>query len=265
MKTSASLACALVAMLLSHVPALTQCDSLYQLTLIDERSVFLPSSAKISDTAAHIPKHYFTPGHRFSFQSDSSSVVVDVLEYRLNQRSLMLQDWCNEKTWNWSLSGDTDTNEVTDHELSMKSRTKAFPLAAGDTVSMFRWFYIKDAVADTLSFWFSDQTVDAWVVIELVDQTSGNVISILDSTRFSSIDHRICIRSMLPSIARVMYIVPSQTPSTTAFVRVRVGNAGGNDYHWYRYDAIMDVVSWRMLPRSGVFNDRYRAGNICGH
>lgn len=80
---------------------------------------------------------------------------------------------------------------------------------------------------------------------------------------FSSIGHRICIRSMQPSIARVVCIVPAQTASTTAFVRVRVGNAGATDHHWFRYDAIMDVVSWRVPPRSGVFNDRYRAGNSC--
>lgn len=132
MKTSASLVCALVAMVLSHAPALTQCDSLYQLTLVDERSAFVPLSLNASDTAAQIPMHYYTPGHRFSFQSDSSSVVVDVLEYRLSQRWIMLRDWCNEKTWNWSSSGNSDTNEVTDHELSMKSRTRAFPLEAGD-------------------------------------------------------------------------------------------------------------------------------------
>ncbi len=175
----------------------------------------------------------------------------------------MLQDWCNEKTWNWSATSNTDTNEVTDSELSLKSRTKSFTMSPGDTVSLFRWFYIKDHVADTLSYRFSDQTVDAWTVIELVDQGTGNVIEVLDSMRFSSIDNRICIMSMRPSISRVVYIVPNHVSTTTAFVRVRVGNVGIDDHHWFRYDAIMDVVSWRVLPRSGVFNERYRAGNIC--
>jgi hypothetical protein len=204
-----------------------------------------------------------TPGHRFSFQSDSTTAVIDVLEYRLNQRWLMLRDWCNEKRWNWSPITDTDTNEITDQALSMISRTKTFPVRVGDTLSAFRWFYIMDATRDTISFEFSDQTVDSWAVMEFVDDATQQVVAVLDTVRFSSVGRQMCIRSTRPAIARVVYIVPPDVTASNGYIRMRVGNAEGDDHHWFRHDAIMDVVSWKLLPRSAAFNDRYRVGNAC--
>jgi len=153
--TVLTFAVSIVLLLAGFIPAESQCDSLYQLTLLDTVTAFYPMVGGVMDTQAPVPKSLFVPRHQFSFQSDTVTVVVNVLKYRLNRRTILLKDWCGKKKWNWSKSTDTDTLEYNDQQLSQRSRTQTFPLTAGDTISVFRWYAIVDAMQDTVPTWFT--------------------------------------------------------------------------------------------------------------
>jgi len=47
------------------------------------------------------------------------------------------------------------------------------------------------------------------------------------------------------------------------FIRVRVGNEADNNLHWFRFDDLMDAVSYRMLGNAPSYNQRFEQGNAC--
>lgn len=251
-------------LLLRSSTVVGQCDSLGQRSLIDSTVQFYPLvSGGQLDTANPYDKRFMVPYHQFSFMNDTTGTIVTYSEYRYNNRWILLDKWCMNKLWNWSIQSNSDTNEVTNSQLSNLSKTQVFTIGAGDTISVLRKCSIQDYIGDSLAFKRSDQTIPVYAVTELVNVATSTIVDVLDSVRFHSVSGQLCYTGFRPMLARIVHVVPTGTDSTEVYIRIRVG-AEGSESHWYRRDYLSTAVSKAILPRAHIYNNRYEQWNQCG-
>lgn len=235
-----------------------QCDSTYQLMMMNpSMSYTIMTSDSTADT---LDRRLIVPAHHLSFISDSTEVRLTYLEYRVNGRWVVLKDWCNERFWNWDVSANKDTVEFDNQELSRHTRTQTFPLHPSDTVSVVRRYYVFDAIGDSVSYSFSDQTIPAWAKVELVNAADSTILYTLDSIRFSAVNGKICVTGTRPALARAIYIHPSNGDSLWTFLRISLNSSG---WHWHRHDALTGLMSDIAPSRVVLYNKKMDSANYC--
>lgn len=239
---------------------LAQCDSLEQLFVAD-RTFRVRTAAGVQAPGSWVPSF------DFEHQTDSTSFLLDMSEFRLNSRWIMLDNWCMDKVWNWSDYLDTDTAEVTNTMLSELSRTKAIPISAGDTLSVFRRISWIDRSVDKYGFkrLVNPDAISMWA--ELVNASTGARIELLDSTHFSSTtaSGRPCFQTQHPLYSRLVYIAPMGFPPTDVFIRVNVSSAGSVNKRWTRWDNVVQAASNILLNYEGIraYCDTVESANDC--
>lgn len=276
---NALLTLGVLALFVGGVAARAQCDSLSQMfqantdgkvLLLLDRMVPLGGVVDLDTVSYENVTPELLPYYEFDWQSDSSGFHVIVDEFAVNGRWIFLQNWCNEKCWNWSRSSMTDTAEVSNAMLSAMSRTKAFAVAAGDTVSLYRDVVLHDYMADpdgTLTF---DRWVSAYGVtltMEVVDAVTNVRIALLDSMAVaaSTPDRRPCLWMPYPASSWVVWVAPSSLAPTTAFIRVNVGTSSPSARPFFRCDNMNLARSRGKLGRTAWvrYDDSLRSKNVC--
>ncbi|MBN9400361.1 MAG: T9SS type A sorting domain-containing protein ['Candidatus Kapabacteria' thiocyanatum] len=242
------------------LPLFAQCDSLEQLFVADQ-SLRVETAAGIQGPGS------FVPSFDFEHQTDSTRFFLEMSEFRKNSRWVFLDNWCMEKTWNYSQYLDTDTAEVTNAVLSTLSRTKAIPVSVGDTLSVFRRISWMERSVDRYGFkkLVNPDAISMWV--EVVNASTGARIELLDSTHFSSTtaSKKPCFQTQHPLFSRLVYIVPAGFPTTDVFIRVNVASAGSVNKRWTRWDNVVQAASNIILNYEGTraYCDTVEQANDC--
>jgi len=232
-----------------NLPLLAQCDSLRQ---------FYPPGTKVHprtptgrDTTVSLdPRIYVTQWH-FETQSDSTITRFVFDDFLSNGHRVWLNNWCRGKTWNWSDSLQAYTPEVTNAQLSSISHTAYMPLIGGDTIGFYRhayWLW-RGPQSGSIAKYTSDDA--ASYSVELVKQTTGQRMALLDTFRISQSGASTpCVYTWYPLASKVRYIIPSNITDTTfACIRINVYTSGATNDTYSRSDNF------------GPTNSRYFIGN----
>lgn len=211
---------------------------------------------------------WIVPAYSFEYQCDSTRLVLDAHEFQLNSKWILLEDWCFQKTWNWSDAMDTDTNEVSNAVLSALSRTKTFALRGGDTVSMVRFIDWYDKLRDEITTEHYVNPDAITMTFEVVNAATNARVHLLDSIKFepTTVSGKPCFYSPRPLFSRLMYIRPTTADSIDAFVRVNVASQGATARHWYRTDMMKMPRSYLVSQSPVMINycNLAIANNECG-
>jgi len=145
--------------------------------------------------------------------------------------------------------------------IGTNSRTAAFPLVPGDTLSFYRelnW-YTAIGYHNELDNYYSRDTLD--YAVELVRVADSSRIVLLDSLGvLPSLQPSIPrLYGMRPMAALVSYVVPSsvlRTTSDSAFIRLVPHARGDGAYYFTRWDDITVRISERLnQPFYQALND----------
>jgi hypothetical protein len=132
--------------------------------------------------------------------------------------------------------------------LTFNSRTRVFPVAAGDTISFYReleWYNPTTRFQGTTNY-ISLDTLQ-WIA-HLVRNSDGAPIAMLDSTGIlPNLTHGPPrIYGSRPLMAVVRYVVPSTVTGDSAFIGFTVRTNGSGQYHFVRYDLLTFNISKRL-------------------
>lgn len=262
MKTILLMCSMLACLLAAYTSADAQCDSNYQgIMVLPGHRVFV-TDENGQPTGDTIDRRRFVPAYNLEYQSDSSTLAVQVSEFRLNSAWILLRDWCHGKVWNWDDSGDSAFAEVSNSALSAKSITKIFPMKPGDTVSVFRMIFLIDPTADSLTSTIARFPGKGTMSIELVNAASGNRIALLDTFALSATNNEPCWFLPNAAVYRCVYINPSNTDTTWAFMRVNVGATDTSNL-WMRNDHMTAVYSREYITAYSGYASEIQANSTC--
>lgn len=262
MKTVVLMCSILACLLVVYTDAHAQCDSTYQQIMFRPGyRVYLLDTNGLPSTDT-LDRSGFVPGYNLEYQSDSSTLSVQVSEFRVNSSWILLRDWCHGKVWNWDDSGDSAFAEVSNSALSAKSITKIFPMKPGDTVSVFRMIFLIDPTADSLTSTIARFPGKGTMSIELVNAASGNRIALLDTFALSATNNEPCWFLPNAAVYRCVYINPSNTDTTWAFMRVNVGATDTSNL-WMRNDHMTAVYSREYITAYSGYASEIQANSAC--
>lgn len=241
----------------------SDCDTLSQRIMYDSsyRMCSLLQTGDI-DTNAIINPGLVVPQYSFEYQSDSTTFRMHVTEFRKNGSWILLENFCANKSYNWSPASNSDTDEVTNAQLTALSRTVNFDIDTGDTLSLFRLTMLEDIQGDSVTFVEAHFPVPASASIELIDSATGDRLHLFDSLRVSSTNGQQCLYLQRPAVARSVLVVPSSIGQKTAFIRVNV-KSDSTPMHWYRSDVISTAGSNVLLAAMAGYSSAYENGNAC--
>lgn len=258
--------------------AAAQCDSLSQMFSVNtegkvligiHRPLPIGGLVMLGDEPYTDFTQQLVPYFEFDWQSDSLRFHAVVDEFALNGRWLLLEGWCNKKCWNWSATTQSDTAELSNAMLSAISRTKAFTLVTGDTVSLYRDYVLLDGgdhvgAPATVPLWGLSHPIT--MTMEVVEATTQRRIALLDSIGLSpsASGRPPCIWSPYPVSARVVWIAPPIT-TTSAFIRIGVASTDPVAPPFCRCDDLDIARSAGRLGRSVWldYDDRLRSAGAC--
>ncbi|MBN9400567.1 MAG: hypothetical protein J0I17_10365 ['Candidatus Kapabacteria' thiocyanatum] len=265
MRTTLRIAMPVLAMCFLSLSAFAQCDSLRQ---------FYPPGTRVhprtptgSDTSVSIdPRIYVTQWH-FETQSDSTITRFVFDDFVGNGQRVWLNNWCKGKTWNWSDSLQDYIPEVTNAQLSSISHTTYMPLIGGDTIGFYRhayWLWRGPQNGSIARY----QSLDVVSYsVELVKQTTGQRMALLDTFRISQSGASApCVYTWYPLASKVRYVVPASVTDTTyASIRINVYTDGGTNDTFSRSDNFGPTNS-RYFINNSYFNNfmsTVNAENAC--
>ncbi len=151
--------------------------------------------------------------------------------------------------------------------LTFNSRTATFPVAAGDTISVYRefsWYHPGTHRQDTGNY-LSPDTLE-WVV-HLVRASDGAPLAMLDSTGIlpRTTPGAPCIYASLPLMGTARYIVPAAVAGDSAFIGVTVRANGGGDYYFVRTDSYTAGLSRQVTQARWIDYLRLFSGMYAKH
>jgi len=253
--------------------AAAQCDSAFQHWLSERDSMwFFPggnynAGDTVPESVATVDISWIRPYISFEYQSDSARFIYNFMELALNHRWLTFEKWCYGKAWNWNSNSSSDTNEISNYDLSSISRSDDFVVTTGDTITFFREFYLTKRFVDSLKsdWWHSDDAIS--VAIELVDSVTNNRVALLDTVFFApTVTSKLpCYYARYPVAANVIYVIPPALNASRVYLRALVTSAGSDNYHFYRADNIDAVNSHTKLATSQwlEYQNALVANNSC--
>lgn len=262
MKTVVLMCSILACLLVVYTDAHAQCDSTYQQIMFRPGyRVYLLDTNGLPSTDT-LDRSGFVPGYNLEYQSDSSTLSVQVSEFRVNSSWILLRDWCHGKVWNWDDSGDSAFAEVSNSLLSSKTTTQVFPMRPGDTVSVFRMALLRDPAADTLTSTLAKFPSQGTMSIEIVNASTESRIALLDTLSISSSGHSPCWFLPNAAVYRCVYINPSTTDTIWSYIRVHVGSADTTQL-WMRNDHMTAAFSRDYISGSTDYAAQVQNNSIC--
>lgn len=243
-----------------------RCDSTRQ--FLHPRMKFYPKGPSGIDTTAWLGPGDFVTQMHFETQSDSTITRFGFEAFVCNGRRVWLNNWCDGRTWNWNDSTQQYINELTNAQLSEKTHTAYMPIIAGDTLGFFRHIYWlrRGPSTGSLAKYISDDIVS--YSVELVKQTTGQRIALLDTFRISQSGvSSPCVYTWFPLASKVRYMVPSHITDTIyACMRINVHTNGITNDAFTRGDHLGTRNSRIFLnnPYFENFMATVNADNACG-
>jgi len=187
-----------------------------------------------------MPADWFSAGFILLMTEDSTGIVdFTFTDCRRNRELLRIPSWVYQRRVNAS-------SEM----IGANSRTAAFPLVTGDTLSFYReinWYPIKRGQNEPNNF-YSRDTLD--YSVELVRARDFSRIALLDSLgvlpSFQPSIPR--LYGMRPMAALVKYVVPPELAgsSDSAFIRLVPRARGDGQYDFTRWDDVTVGLSHRV-------------------
>lgn len=256
----------LAALTLLSMPMNAQCDSLRQ---------FYPPGTKIHpqtpyglDTTVTIDPRRFVAQWHFETQSDSTITRFVFDDFVSNGRRIWLNNWCEDKTWNWNNSTQQYFNEVTNAQLSSISHTTYMPVVAGDTVGFYRHVYWlrRGPSTGSLAKYISGDAVS--YSVELVRRSNGQRMALLDTFRISQSGvSSPCVHALYPLASKVRYVItPNVIDTVYACIRVNVFTSGSDNDVFSRSD-LFNTLNARIFLNNPYFENfmaTVNAENACG-
>jgi len=257
---------ALCAITTSVIAQGARCDSTRQF-LHPNVKVYPKGPSGIDTTAWLSPGDFVTQMH-FETQSDSSITRFVFEAFTSNGRRVWLNNWCDGRTWNWNDSTQLYINELTNAQLSERTHTAYMPIIAGDTLGFYRHIYWlrRGPSTGSLAKYISNDIVS--YSVELVKQTTGQRIALLDTFRISQSGvSSPCVYTWYPLASRIRYTVPSHISDTVyACIRINVHTDGATNDTFTRGDIFGTRNSKRFLnnPYFENFMTTVNTDNVCG-
>jgi len=250
----------------STPPMIAQCDSLRQ---------FYPPGTKVHpktssgvDTTHSLDPRIFVAQWHFETQSDSTVTRFVFEDFVNNGRRIWLNNWCEDKTWNWNEATQQYFNEVTNAQLSNLTHTTYMPVLAGDTVGFYRHIYWleRGSSGGSIAKYVSGDIVS--YAVELVRRDNGQRMALLDTFRISQSGvSSPCVYMWYPLASKVRYIIPSVITDTVyACVRVNVYTTGSDNDVFSRSD-LFNTLNARVFLNNPYFENFMsivNAENVCG-
>lgn len=251
----------------ASVPAMfAQCDSLRQFYPPGTR--IYPQTPNGLDTAHPVDPRKFVAQWHFETQSDSTITRFVFDDFVSNGRRIWLNNWCEDKTWNWNSSTQQYFNEVTNAQLSDLSHTTYMPVIAGDTIGFYRHVYWlrRGPSTGSLAKYISNDI--ASYSVELVRRSNGQRMALLDTFRISqSGPSSPCVYMWYPLASKVRYIVPPIITDTVyACVRINVYTNGMDNDTFSRSD-LFNTLNARIFLNNPYFENFMSTVNVenaCG-
>ncbi|MBS1912369.1 MAG: hypothetical protein JST22_10315 [Bacteroidetes bacterium] len=199
-------------------------DSVYRLRVIPHNDTIALSNP---DT---MPRRWYSAAYEYTMVYDPLGRTNYMFtECRRNGERIHLEHWQSRRIVH-----------TADDVLGFNSRTAAFPLVPGDTITFCRelkWVNPTTRIRDTNNYYSLD-TLD--FAVELVGARDSLRRALLDSIGVLAQPEpgAPVIYGMRPLMAKVAYVVPASMPGDSAFVRVRVYARGDGAYNFVRRDAV---------------------------
>lgn len=244
----------------------TRCDSTRQ--FLHPNAKFYPKGSSGIDTTSWLGPGDFVTQMHFETQSDSSITRFVFEAFTSNGRRVWLNNWCDGKTWNWNDSTQQYVNELTNAQLSANTHTAYMPIIAGDTLGFYRHIYWlrRGPSTGSLAKYISDDIVS--YSVELVKQTTGQRIALLDTFRISQSGvSSPCVNTWYPLASKIRYVIPSHITDTVyACIRINVRTDGATSDTFTRGDIFGTRNSKRFLnnPYFENFMTTVNTDNVCG-
>ena len=245
-----------------------QCDSTAQV-LTTSDTFYAVEDESTLDSSIFIPPNELAAYFAFDYQQDSSRFQYRIGEFTKNLQWVYLKNWCLDKVYNFDEEGDSARWDYSNAELSAISRTRTFPVIAGDTLSFFREFYWLDNTNGGIinaGKLVSDDELS--MSVELVQESNGARIMLIDTVHVSSTTEskKPCIVAWKPVMARIGFLVPSSVSETTnVFLRANVFSNGPSGSSFLRSDMLRYRMSKQHLESLGWqnFSSSVVAENDC--
>lgn len=185
-----------------------------------------------------ISRTKITPMFGFEMLNDTCRTMYRIADVKNNGSPITLYGWC----------GGQDINDWEANKLSDSTRTNAFSIHTGDTISFYRelaWYnpIVKEQNPDN---YFAKDTLD--YSIELIRASTNERIALLDSI---GVLRRVTVGAPVlygthPIIAVVKYGIPSTLNNESVRIRVRVRSRGDGDHYFVRTDRFSFALSDRL-------------------
>ena len=237
---------------LFYTSAQAQCDSLSQIQTLPYYAV----TENGLDTTNVIPANEILPYYYFTQQQSKSTITYRIGEFSHGQHWVYLDRWCDGMGYNYTpVTSEPTVSPYSSEELSNLSRTKSFPIQAGDSLTFYREFFWvnegSNSVDPTQLHLDSDVSFSV-TLMTTIDDTPVR-IALLDSTLFRAQPRMApCIVTWYPPMRRVLHVVPSEyTEPIDAYIQVNMqcadphsnGDIATFNLLFQRYDALQAALS----------------------
>ena len=256
--------CACIFLVLIAIPSYSQCDSLRQVQMkID--TMFAVKQDGTLDKTNYVLSNELTPYYYYEYQQDSATVTYRIGEFSWNNNWLHLE-WCDQKSYNFDVQGDSARWDYTNAQLSAISRTHTFSVGGGDTLGFYREMFWYDKTTSSFNANHYSSADDLAFSVELVDANNGQRVMLLDSMSLqSSGSSTPCMYVLRPVIARIGHVVPSNVSSFDGYVRVNLYSSNSTDNAFIRTDDLTLALSKSHLDDAGwkQYASNVAAANNC--
>lgn len=254
--------------IISTIQTFGQCDSLAQ-AMTDTTTKLAPLDANGNiDTSAAVSVANLTAAYIYHYSSDSSRLRFEYSELMMNRKKLFLDYWCRNRVMNWDSVHSEPYATWTAQEMRDRSKTRVFPVSAGDTLQFYRTYWWIDRLTSAVSYnrYINDNGIS--YSVELVNASSGARILQMDTLAFGTTTStkKPCINGWYPPLSRVRAFVPSSVSSNTSvYVRINMYDGGTTPRPFVRVDQFDFMQSQHDLGSSSwmAYSDSVRANISC--